>query len=126
MRVKWITNLWKGEMPLWKAFWVYGVIMSVLLYLATVLAANGILVLVFFFIFSQSVPFNGTLLFAAILLPGAAYQVLSSVGIWRSADNYSGRRVNSIMARAAVMAYLALAVLAIYIFLQFASDAHYR
>jgi hypothetical protein len=124
--MRWITNLWQGEMPLWKAFWVYGVTMSVLLYLATVLAANGILVLVFFFIFSPSVPFNVTWLFAAILLPGVAYQVLSSVGIWRSADKYSGRRVNSVMARAAALAYLAFAVLAINIFLQVASEAHYR
>jgi hypothetical protein len=35
-----------------------------------------------------------TLLFAATLLPDVAYQVLSSVGIWRSADNYRGRSVS--------------------------------
>jgi len=124
--MKWMTNLWKGEMPLWKAFWVYGVLMSVLLYVAGLLAAGAMLVLMVFFIFSPSVPFNVTVVFTVILLPGIAYQVLSSVGIWRSSENYSGSRVNSMMARAVVLAYVACTVLGLYTYVHIASLSGYR
>ena len=124
--MEWTKKLWKGEMPLWKAFWLYGVVVSVLLYVGTLLALGAILLLLFFFIFSQTVPFNVTLLLTIALLPSGAYQVLSSVGIWRSSDKYDGSPVYSLMARATVLCYLAWTALMIVGLFQAASIVHYK
>jgi len=92
-------RIWKGEIGLAETFWLYGVLglaalhfvgQFVLLQLALT-GAEGILVLGL-----------------AFLTFAGGYQVLISVGVWRSAARYAGPRAWAHAARVAVAALLAL------------------
>ena len=113
--MKWIGRLWRGEYSLGKAFWVFGVLISVLWYFATKFLSMALLVLMLFLGFSgPSAPaglLSGSLfIFFAMAVLTLAYEVLVGVGIWRSAAKFTGNRVYSFLARGTVALYLAVII----------------
>jgi hypothetical protein len=85
-------RLWRGQLPLWDAFWTYYVLGQVLAYfvgatigptIAALFAEEHALILIGIF---------------TLLVP-VLYQVFAGVGVWRSA---SGRGVLGILARVIV------------------------
>jgi hypothetical protein len=92
-----VSKLWRGRVALVKAFWLFGVMGTVLVTGACVLSlpASGV----------PSLP--GLLL---ISLVAFGYQVLVSVGVWRSAGAYAGQPLYAVGARLAVAAYATLGI----------------
>jgi hypothetical protein len=90
-----LTALWEGELPLWKAYWVYGLLGA---FVATLGSA--------FLETMTRTRFWITVgvLFAVLL---SLFQIIVWVGIWRSARRYSGPRIWSILARIMVIAGVA-------------------
>jgi hypothetical protein len=113
--MKWMGRLWRGEYSLGKAFWVFGILISVLWYFATKFLSTALLVLMLFIGFSGPSAPNGLLggslfILAAMAALTLAYQVLAGVGIWRSAGTFSGKPAYAIFARCAVALYLTVFV----------------
>ena len=81
-------SLWSGNFGLGRTYWYYGVVVNV-----------GFSLLVFLV---QGLFGDLTALPLALLALG--YNVISSVGIWRAAGQYNGRKVFSVLARIAVVA----------------------
>jgi hypothetical protein len=109
--MKWISQLWRGEFALSKAFWVFGVLIPVLLLFVT----KYFLMIVMFLVLSIGMAgpgpppglFGGSMLIiVAVAVASLAYQVLAAVGIWRSAGKFPGDRTYSILARVVVAFYL--------------------
>ena len=108
--MKWIGRLWRGEIALSRAFWLFGVLVPILLAVAAWALGKAALILLLLFAFSgpsapdwvNSVP-QATVVVAVLPF---AYQVLACVGVWRSAAKFSGRLVYSIVARGVVCLYL--------------------
>ncbi|MHB8743850.1 MAG: zinc finger Ran-binding domain-containing protein [Sulfuricaulis sp.] len=92
-----IKRLWRGEVSLIHAFWLYGVIGILLL-----AAVSGFLwkrVLLF-----GDVGVTGMLFLTLLLIIiNVAYLVIVAIGIWRSALQYSGRRAWSYLARGVIV-----------------------
>jgi hypothetical protein len=90
-----IIRLWRGEIALWKSFWLFGVGGGALIGLpifATMLALTD-------------VPDDTTAsIFVFALGFLLAYLIWVFVGIWRAANSYSGNRTWSIFAKVAVAA----------------------
>ena len=89
-------SLWRGQLPLWDAFWTYYVLGQVLAYFIgiSVSAESGPL-------FAEEHAVLSTILFG--MIAPIPYQVFAGVGVWRSA---SGRGVLGILARLIVVAQL--------------------
>lgn len=68
-------SLWEGDIPLCKAYWLYFVL-------------GGIIVSIFVGILSS--PFNDPFMLKMIFLIFVAYSVFAGIGVWRSANKYSG------------------------------------
>ncbi|MBK7664171.1 MAG: hypothetical protein IPJ21_11610 [Sterolibacteriaceae bacterium] len=90
-----IGRLWRGEIDLYKAFWLYGVLGLVLLglvsgFMVDRLARSGATPAVVFFSF-------------VVVAFSLGYLVLVAVGIWRSAPNHDSPRAWSHAARAVVV-----------------------
>lgn len=68
-----VEYYWRGEGPLWKIYWLYGVLLS--LGLAVVIAAAGL---------GHWVPLPGLI---AMLVGLALYTVWILVSVWRCAEN---------------------------------------
>jgi len=96
----WIKKFWRGEIPLAKAFWFYGVFIFLVICVALRLVAPMLLLP-----FGLVVGLGGgnlviALLIAAMaLLPQIIYQVLASVGIWRSSEAYLGPALRAFLCR---------------------------
>jgi hypothetical protein len=93
-----VRRLWRGEVPLARAFWDFGIIggtalnaLTTVLSLA-LLAADGL----------------ETVALAAFVLP-VPYNLLIVVAVWRSASAYQGRRLWAGLARLAIIAWAAAA-----------------
>jgi hypothetical protein len=113
--MKWIGRLWRGEYSLVKAFWVFGILISVLWYFATKFLSMGLLVRMLFIGFSGPSAPNGLLggslfILAVMAVLTLGYQVLAGVGIWRSAATFPGKPSYAILARSAVALYLTVIV----------------
>ena len=82
-----LTGLWRGETPLWAAYWVFGLggalTGRILLALAELSSSRA--------------------LFVFVSLVVIVYSILVLVGIWRSAGHYQGRRLWASLARIAVV-----------------------
>ena len=76
-----ILQLWKGELPLQEAFWNWAVIGGLAVNLITSLA------FAFFVIAEQLI--LALLAGYGLSLP---YNLLATVGVWRSADRHEGER----------------------------------
>lgn len=72
-----VEHYWRGEGPLWKVYWLYGVLLST--GLAAVIAVAGL---------GQWVPLPGLI---AMLFGLAIYTGWILVSVWRCADNIAGR-----------------------------------
>lgn len=70
-------HYWRGNEPLWKIFWLYGVLVSV-----------GLAVLIATAAFQNWVALPGLI---AMIVGLAIYTVWVVVSIWRCADNIEGR-----------------------------------
>jgi hypothetical protein len=94
--------IWTGELGLWKTFWLLGVggaLFAAIPIFAAMLALTD-------------VPDDNTASwFLAALAFLFAYQLLISVGVWRSADLYSGDRQWAILAKVCVVAGATFVVL---------------
>lgn len=92
--------LWKGHVSLPRAFWRYGVLYAALANLGATAAALGAL--------AAELP--PALAVGIFLLP-APYIFVAVVGVWRSADAYSGPRHWATLARVIAVLWGALMVL---------------
>jgi hypothetical protein len=75
-------ELWRGEVPLAEAYWVWGVIVRGISWLLIVVALH-------------SVPGLGIVLMLVLL----AYGCFISIAIWRSAGHYRGSQIWALLAR---------------------------
>src|SRR5215813_6438885 len=95
-----VAKLWKGELSLAEAFWLWGVVGILAIsfggqFLITRLILAGFV--------------SGLLFFSYVLIAiGIGYLVLVSVGIWRSAAQYTGLRLWSWASRGMVIAVVLL------------------
>ena len=80
-----IKSFWNGEVPLWISYWIIG--------------AVGGNILVRLDIFYLSDKFN--LPWGSIFLP---YWIFCSVGIWRSSNNYKGKKIWSHLTKTIITA----------------------
>lgn len=90
--MEWITKLWRGDYPLWQAFWMCYVLAFFAFGVTSMGIAYGLERVtgwVFFY-----VPFS---------IIWAVYSVIAFVGIWRSTQKYTGHRAWSIGARLVVV-----------------------
>ncbi len=91
-----IIRRWRGEIALWKAFWLFGVGGGLLLALpifSTMMALTDV----------PDVPDDNTALIIVTALGFLlVYLVWVFVGIWRSATGYQGDRVWAVCAKIAV------------------------
>jgi len=92
-------RIWRGELGLAETFWLYGVLALVALHFVGQFAIVELALWG-----AQSIVALGLV----FLTFAGGYQVLVSVGVWRSAARYTGPRVWAFAARAAVAASLAL------------------
>ena len=86
--------LWKGQLPLARAFWEYAVFYVALANLCATAASLGAL--------AAGLP--AALAIVIFLLP-VPYVVVAVVGVWRSADAYSGPQHWATLARIAAVAW---------------------
>jgi hypothetical protein len=101
--MEWIGRLWRGEVALGKAFWLFGVLVPIILAIAAGLFITAVLLVLVLFMFSPSgVPAwvtsgpNVVVVLAVIMF---VYEVIAFVGVWRSAARFSGNRIYTIVAR---------------------------
>jgi len=76
-----LRRLWRGELPLAEAFWIWAICVGVTINLASLLVA---LILV-----TEDRALLGLIAGHAVSLP---YNVIATVGVWRSAARYTGDR----------------------------------
>lgn len=76
-----ISQLWKGEIPLCKTFWLYGLLGNTILSLAMLLTVG------LSSVYKSLLGYFAVLL---IVLIAIIYQGIIYGGLWRSADNYTG------------------------------------
>lgn len=84
--------LWKGQLPLSRAFWEYAVVYVAL--------ANLFATMATFAVVAADLP--GALAVGAFLLP-VPYIVVAVVGVWRSAGAYAGPQHWARLARGAAV-----------------------
>ena len=84
---KLISNFWRGEVTLWKSYWLVGELFNALF----ILAIFNFEIFFFNNQFSNSLPFinfnNFNLLSKSVLI---VWTIFITVGIWRSAEKYKG------------------------------------
>lgn len=95
-----LVSLWKGDMPLGRAFWEYAMIYGTLV--------NAVATAASFVVLATGAP--GWLAVAVFLLP-LPYVVAATVGVWRSADRYRGPPQRANWARVAVAVWAVAVVL---------------
>ena len=81
-----LSNLIKGEIALWKTYWLFGVIGNII---ATILIN----------IFAQF----SEMLFLIILIITIAYKIGIFIAIWNSASKYVGLKIWAILAKTIVV-----------------------
>jgi hypothetical protein len=97
-----IAKLWRGELTLREAFWIWGVVGTVALSLGSQFLVSRLIAAGFV---------SGLLaLGITLIVVGVGYLVLVSVGIWRSAGRYAGPKVWLWASRGIVIAVVALNV----------------
>ena len=84
--------LWAGELPLGEAFWNYAVLIG--------LAVNLTTSLLFLALISADRPLAALVVGYAMSVP---YNFVALVGVWRSAANHPGNRIQADLARIATL-----------------------
>lgn len=95
-----VVRLWRGELPLAKAFWGWAVVGAVVV--------NGVTTGLFIALLSYDLPVLALLVGYGLSVP---YNIVALVGVWRAADRHPGQRVLAEIARYA--AAVGLAVLSV-------------
>jgi hypothetical protein len=106
-----IVKFWKGEIPLSRSFWLYGVAGFIVICVVTValkpatLNPNALVVglggLRLIYVLALAI---------LVLVPQMAYQAFASVGIWRSAEVYQGSAIRPFLCRLALSLAIAWTV----------------
>lgn len=91
-----VKTLWRGELPLGRAFWEYGIAYGLLLNLAFHFLFLALLV-------NEARP---VLLAVAFLAP-LPFNGLVVVAVWRSAGRYQGPKARANLARLGVVVWMA-------------------
>ena len=91
-----VTYYWRGHGPLWKVYWLYGV-----------LGSNVLTAILLYLIWSGN---TGTIFFQLVLIVLAAYTVWIVVSVWRCAFNVR-REMYGHLARALTAAWTLNAVM---------------
>jgi hypothetical protein len=89
-----IKDLWHGDIPLSKAFWLFGVCVSVLFKA------------IFFYFTLQPQIFSteiGLIFFWLLTIAGVIYSPFILISIWRSANKYKGIRIYASLAKFVVI-----------------------
>ncbi len=92
-----LRRLWAGELPLREAFWTWAVGGGLVVNIATTLA--------FLALISMDRPIAALLAGYGLSVP---YNVLATVGVWRSADRHEGDAVIANAARFATLLAMVL------------------
>ncbi len=93
-----VRSLWRGEVPLGRAFWWYTVILGSLLNLLTTV--------LFMMLLAFEVP--PALAFVAYVFP-VPYNLFILFAVWRSADSYRGSPEHALLARVTVTLWAVVA-----------------
>lgn len=83
-----LITLWRGELPLERAFWTWAVTIGLLINITTTL--------LFLALITLDRPWVALLLGYAVPVP---YNIAALVGVWRSASRYPGPSVHADLAR---------------------------
>ncbi len=109
--LKSISRLWHGEIALNRAFWKYGVLVPIILVAVSISLDWTVMISLLLFGFSgPSAP--DLVLNGAVVVPVTmrvitlSYQLIACVGVWRSAERYTGRLVYTILARGVLAVFL--------------------
>jgi|LQYC01.1.fsa_nt_gi hypothetical protein len=89
-----IRDLWRGDVPLVKTYWLFGVVAGIFLTIA------------FAYIEYQSAVFStaiGVIFVLGLVVCAFVYSVFISFAIWRSANKYQGLQRYAILAKVAVI-----------------------
>lgn len=103
----WIGKLWRGEIPLRKAFWIFGVTIS---FVAAVVSKVIVQLIMVAFLLGQ-MTVNPALLLPLTALWSLAvmgYEVIAAVGIWRSSERYQGGSGFPLFCRGAIALFAAV------------------
>lgn len=92
--------LWKGQIPLARAFWGYAIIYGTLANLIATVAALMLAVVKV----PPAVP-------VCVFLIPAPYIIVAATGVWRSAESYDGPRRWAILARVTAVFWASTMVL---------------
>lgn len=101
-KTNFILRLWRGDVPLWKTYWIYGVLIGVILNISV----TWVLYQSYYYAedFSQFDRYSISYFLLAVIL---LYSLLVYVGVWRSANNYRKlyptKRGNAVLAQIAVV-----------------------
>lgn len=101
-REPWTTRYWSGRAPLWKCFWLVGVLGQLAILTLTTVFGELVLTPVFGHLFAYSV--------SVVVVVATA--VFASVSVWRSAGNARVQQLGG-LARVLVVFYLGVWVLLI-------------
>ena len=107
-----LRGLWRGELPLGEAFWLYFVVGSSVASILGLLLAAAVQYAVEYVGLGEALEKSGALLlyaYLSVLVP-AIYQVFAAVGAWRSA---SRRRVTGLLAKISIFVSLSFTLLLI-------------
>lgn len=88
-----LLSLWRGELPLGRAFWGWAVFGGLAINVATSLGFLGLVL--------AGWPVAALLVGYGLSLP---YNIVATVGVWRAADRYDGDRREADLARIVTVA----------------------
>lgn len=83
-----VVNIWKGKLPLWKVFWLYGLGGAVLFGFVDQVLGSGM---------KQGAV--SPLVALPVVAVMVSYFTIVFVGVWRSATNYAGKLVWAVLAK---------------------------
>jgi hypothetical protein len=92
-----LRRLWQGELPLAQAFWNWAVIGG--------LAINGVTTILFLVLIVANYPATAIVVGYVFSVP---YNIVVTVGVWRSAGRHTGDKRWADLARIATVALMAV------------------
>ena len=105
--MKCLRNTWNGDIALWKAFWLLGVLGYVFVRLAEVIIFRlGMSLRPFFpmlFLTDRSLLIMTSVLIATLCLLLGPYTIFTVIVVWRSSKRYVGPRFLKYAARVAIV-----------------------
>jgi hypothetical protein len=99
-----LTRHWRGQLSLFKSFWLDAIGLSVVTFSLSALGAGYLAG-----IYRREPSFAVTLIVTVFIL-GICILMWSLVGLWRSARGYKGRRIWSVSARVVTLGWLGLII----------------